>query len=78
LGFLPGTASAGGRREPVSEPGAFFCARRVRLAPGRGEKRPLSRIHALRGICASLHGTGIGGSGAAFFLVTFSWPDKKK
>jgi len=21
---------------------------------------------------------GVGGSGAAFFLVTFSWPDKKK
>jgi hypothetical protein len=50
-----------------------------RLAgPGFGEKRPLSHIHVLRGICASLHGTGIGGSGAAFFLVTFFLAEQEK
>jgi hypothetical protein len=50
-----------------------------RLAgPGFGKKRPLSRIHALRGICASMHGTGIGGFGLPFSLVTFSWASKRK
>jgi hypothetical protein len=46
--------------------------------PDFGEKRPLSRIHALRGICASLHGTGIGGFGVCFLWVTFLCTSKER